>query len=69
MSRAIWKVKHDGADYWYATRAEARAFFEGVGADRAVIERVEIGSYMNPQQLVKFIRTNFGSPVIAGDNE
>lgn len=60
--RAIWKVRRIASDYWFATKKEAEAFIEGSRPMGCDLERVPIGAYLNPQQLVQFVRTNFGSP-------
>ena len=60
--KAIWKVRRVAADFWFATKKEAEAFIEGSKPMGCYLERVPIGAYLNPQQLVQFIRTNFGSP-------
>jgi hypothetical protein len=59
--KAIWKVTRIAADYWFATKKEAEAFIAGSQPMGCELERVSIGCYLNPQQLVQFIRTNFGS--------
>lgn len=61
MTRAIWKVRRIAADYWFPTKKEAEAFIEGSKPQGCEFERVPIGCYLNPDQLVQFIRTNFGS--------
>lgn len=60
--KAIWKVRRIASDYWFATKKEAEAFIEGSRPQECLLERISIGSYLNPQQLVQFIRANFGSP-------
>lgn len=62
MSKAIWKVRRIAADYWFSTKKEAEAFIEGSKPQGCELERVAIGCYLNPDQLVQFIKTNFGSP-------
>lgn len=62
MGKAIWKVRRIASDYWFATKKEADAFIAGSAPQGCDIERVPIGAYLNPQQLVQFIRTNFDSP-------
>lgn len=60
--KAIWKVRRIASDFWFATKKEAEAFIEGSRPMGCDLERVPIGAYLNPQQLVQFVRTNFGSP-------
>lgn len=61
MAKAIWKVRKIASDYWFSTKKEAIAFIEGSKPCVCDLERVEIGCYLNPDQLVDFIRKNFGS--------
>jgi hypothetical protein len=61
MTKAIWKVRRINSDYWFATKKEAEAFITGSAPQGCDLERVAIGCYLNPDQLVQFIRTNFGS--------
>jgi hypothetical protein len=56
---AIWKVPVEGDDEWFATRKEAHAFCDGAKLYRDVTERVEIACYLNPNQLVAFIKKHF----------
>ena len=62
MSKAIWKVRRIASDYWFATKKEAEAFITGSSPQGCYLERIPIGCYLNPDQLVKFVRENFGSP-------
>lgn len=64
--KAIWKVHHDGRDNWYATKKEASGFCDGAGLDpKTAIERIEIGCYINPDQMVAFLRKHFANAVAA----
>lgn len=62
MRGAIWKVRRIASDYWFVTKKEAEAFIASSHPMGCELERVSIGCYLNPDQLVQFIRTNFGSP-------
>ena len=56
---AIWKVPTQEGDEWFATRKEAHAFCNGAKLEHDITERVEIACYLNPNQLVAFIRQHF----------
>lgn len=59
--KAIWKVRHNGQDHWYVTKKETAGFCDGAGLDHSIIERIEIGYYLNPAQLVFFIQKHFSN--------
>jgi len=59
--KAIWKVRHDSRDHWYGTKKEAAGFCDGATLDHSLIERIEIGCYLNPNQLVAFIVKHFSN--------
>ncbi len=61
--KAIWKIHHKGKDHWFGTRKEAKGFCEGAGIDETGIERIAIGYYLNPDQLINFIKTHFADCV------
>lgn len=61
MNKAIWKVRKINSDYWFTTKKEAEAFIAGSVPQGCDLERVSIGCYLNPDQLVNFIRENFGN--------
>lgn len=59
--KAIWKVEHEKS-HWFETRKEATAFCLGAGLDpETKIDRVPIGGYLNPKQLITFIKENFNA--------
>ena len=67
MGKAIWKVRRVALDYWFATKKEAEAFMAGSAPQGCELERVPIECYLNSDQLVRFIRTNFCSHQTLGN--
>lgn len=59
--KAIWKIHYSGKDHWFGTKKEAKGFCEGAGISEDSIERIEIGSYLNPDQLIAFIKRHFSN--------
>ncbi len=58
--KAIWRVNAA----WFETKKEAVAFVAGLGLSEDKITRVPIGCYVNPRQLVEFLRQNFNNGIL-----
>ena len=62
--KAIWKVEYEGKTHWFETRKEVKAFCIGAGLEpetKIKIDRIPIGGYLNPSQLITFIKENFNA--------
>lgn len=51
---AIWSVRK----FWFATKKEAVAFCQGANIPEDEVMRRPIGCYLNPKQLVTFLKEN-----------
>lgn len=58
--KAIWRI----GSTWFETKKEAVAFAAGAGLSEDVIIRVGISPYLNPRDLVNFLKVNFEDGVL-----